>query len=168
MIKIRPATESDIEKITEIYNEAIENTSATFDTEKKSAESQLIWFRSHDNKHPILVAEENDVVIAWASLSKWSDRCAYDGTAEVSLYVDPEHRAKGIGKKLLEVLTLEGENAGLHNLVSRITEGNLNSIHIHELYGFRHIGVMKEAGTKFGKLLDVHFMQKLLKEKDKT
>ena len=165
MIKIRPATETDIEIITDIYNEAIENTSATFDTEKKSVEHQLKWFRDHDDQHPIIVAEEDDKVIAWASLSKWSDRCAYDGTAEVSLYVDPEHRAKGIGKKLLEVLTLEGKNAGLHNLVSRITEGNLNSIHIHELFGFRHIGVMKEAGTKFGKLLDVHFMQKLLQKK---
>jgi phosphinothricin acetyltransferase len=101
-------------------------------------------------------------MIGYASLTRWSDRCAYDGTAEVSVYVDHNFRARGVGKKLLEVLTLEGEKAGLHNLISRISEGNMSSIHIHELFGFTHIGVMKEAGMKFGRFLDVHMMQKLL------
>ncbi len=162
MINIRPATQKDLPRITDIYNEAIKNTTATFDTELKSLEEQQKWFDAHDKNHPVLVVIENDITIGWGSLSKWSDRCAYDSTAEVSLYIDPVFRGKGVGKKLLEVLILEGQKAGLHNLISRITEGNHNSIHIHELFGFRHIGVMQEAGKKFGKLLDVHFMQKLL------
>ncbi len=162
MLTIRPATLSDIPQITEIYNDAIQNTTATFDTEIKSEEQQLKWFNDHGKKYPVLVAELDGQVAGWASLSKWSDRCAYQDTAEVSVYVDSEHREKGIGKKLLEMLILEGRSAGLHNLVSRITEGNRNSIHIHEKFGFRHIGIMKEAGVKFGKMLDVYFMQKLL------
>jgi phosphinothricin acetyltransferase len=162
MLSIRPASEKDIHRITEIYNEAIQNTTATFDTDIKTIEDRLEWFRGHDEKHPVLVAEFEGRVIGFASLTRWSDRCAYDGTAEVSLYVDHNYRGRGTGKQLLEVLTLEGEKAGLHNLVSRITQGNLSSIHLHELFGFIHIGVMKEAGMKFGKFLDVHFMQKLL------
>ncbi len=161
MITIRPATASDIRWITQIYNEAIQNTTATFDTERKTLDDRTKWFDDHDEKHPVLIAEIENEVVGYASLSKWSDKCAYDGTAEVSVYIDRNHRSKGVGKKLLEVLTIAGKNAGLHNLISRITEGNLSSIHIHELYGFEHIGVMREAGIKFGKLLDVHLMQKL-------
>lgn len=164
MLSIRPAISSDVNRITEIYNEAILNTTATFDTEIKTETDRLEWFTAHDETHPVIVAEIKGKVIGYASLTRWSDRCAYDGTAEVSVYVDHEYRGQGIGKKLLEVLTLEGEKAGLHNLISRISEGNLSSIHIHELFGFTHIGVMKEAGKKFGKFLDVHMMQKLMRK----
>jgi phosphinothricin acetyltransferase len=162
MLKIRPAHINDIPHITRIYNDAIVNTTATFDTEQKSEAEQEQWFMEHGEKYPVIIAEQEGEIAGWASLSRWSDRCAYDKTAEVSLYVDVKYRGMGIGKKLLEMLILEGKAAGLHNLVSRITEGNRNSIHIHEKFGFRHIGVMQEAGTKFGKMLDVHFMQKLL------
>jgi len=165
MLTIRPATKSDVNRITEIYNEAILNTTATFDTEIKSYEDRVKWFNDHDEAHPVLVAVDENQIIGYASLTRWSDRCAYDGTAEVSVYIDHNNRGKGVGKKLLEVLTLEGEKAGLHNLISRISEGNLSSIHIHKLFGFEHIGVMREAGKKFGNYLDVHMMQKLLIKK---
>lgn len=161
MLTIKPATIANIERITEIYNEAIQNTTATFDTEVKTVEDRMKWFKDHDEKHPVIIAEIDEEIIGFASLSRWSDRSAYDGTAEVSVYIDRNNRGKGVGKRLLEVLTLEGEKAELHNLISRITEGNLSSIHIHEQLGFIHIGVMREAGRKFGKLLDVHLMQKL-------
>ncbi|MBK7968429.1 MAG: N-acetyltransferase [Bacteroidetes bacterium] len=162
MLSIRPATANDILRITHIYNDAILNTTATFDTETKTVEERMQWFLNHDEKHPVIVAEINSQVIGFASLSKWSDRCAYDGTAEVSVYIDTNHRGKGVGKRMVEVIALEGERAGLTNLISRITEGNLSSIHIHEQLGFEHIGVMKKAGKKFDRFLDVHLMQKLI------
>jgi L-amino acid N-acyltransferase len=162
MLSIRPATANDILRITDIYNDAILNTTATFDTETKTVEERMQWFLNHDEKHPVIVAEIESQVIGFASLSKWSDRCAYDGTAEVSVYIDKNHRGKGVGKRMVEVIALEGERAGLTNLISRITEGNLSSIHIHEQLGFEHIGVMKKAGKKFDRFLDVHLMQKLI------
>ncbi|MBL7916010.1 MAG: N-acetyltransferase [Bacteroidia bacterium] len=162
MLSIRPATANDILRITDIYNDAILNTTATFDTETKTVEERMQWFLNHDEKHPVIVAEIDSKVIGFASLSKWSDRCAYDGTAEVSVYIDRNHRGKGVGKRMVEVIALEGERAGLTNLISRITEGNLSSIHIHEQLGFEHIGVMKKAGKKFDRFLDVHLMQKLI------
>jgi len=124
MLTMRPATLADLPAITEIYNEAIRKTVATFDTEPKTPEEQMIWFADHGPKHPILVAEENGIVVGWASLSKWSDRCAYSDTAEISLYVREDHQGKGIGRKLLEAIVAAGQKAGLHTVVARITEAS--------------------------------------------
>ena len=162
MLTIRTATEKDQFAILDIYNEAVENTTATFDTEERSAENQMLWFKKHKNNHPVIVGEEDDIIKGWASLSPWSDRKAYDGTVEVSVYVHHDHRGKGIGKKLLEIITLEGRKVKNHTIISRISAGNEISIHIHEQIGYRHIGVMKEAGMKFGNYIDVYMMQYMI------
>ena len=159
MISIRHATLGDNTAIMEIYNEAVLSTSATFDTEPRTPEQQLAWWNKHKQNHPILVAEENGKVIGWASLSPWSDRCAYDTTVELSVYVHKNHRGQGTGSKLLELITTEGKGCGNHTIISRITQGNESSIHIHEKAGYTNIGGMKEVGFKFGKFLDVHLMQ---------
>jgi phosphinothricin acetyltransferase len=161
MCTIRPANISDLSAITEIYNEAIRTTTATFDTEPKTEDEQKVWFDSHGPKYPILVAESSGVVVGWASLSKWSDRWAYSGTAEFSLYVKGEFRGKGFGRKLMEAIVSEGKRAGFHTVIGRIAEGNDVSIRLAESVRFRHIGVMKEVGRKFGKLLDVYLVQKI-------
>ena len=75
-------------------------------------------------------------------------------------------RGKGTGKRLLSQIVLAGRESGLHNIISRITEGNIVSISMHEQIGFTHIGVMREAGRKFGKFLDVHLMQMLIGDSD--
>ncbi len=156
---IRAANIDDLAAITEIYNEAILHTVATFDTQVKTVEEQRAWFEEHGPKSPIIVAEEGGIVMGWASLSRWSDRCAYSETAEVSLYVGESYRGKGIGRKLMEAIIEEGWKAGFHVVVARIAEGNEASVALHESVGFEHIGVMREVGRKFGKILDVHMMQ---------
>ncbi|MGD6852669.1 MAG: N-acetyltransferase family protein [Candidatus Bathyarchaeia archaeon] len=100
MVTLRKATIGDIEGITEIYNEAILNTTATFDTQPKTLEEQQKWFQNHQ-PYLILVAMQEGIVVGWASLSKWSDRCAYSSTAEASIYIRKEFRGKGIGSQLL-------------------------------------------------------------------
>jgi L-amino acid N-acyltransferase YncA len=159
MLNIRPATIDDQQVIMDIYNEAIENTTATFDTEPRTMEKQMDWWTKHKKNHPVLIAEEQGKITGWASLSPWSDRCAYDTTVEVSVYIDKDFRGRGIGSKLLEIVTLEGGKVGNHTVISRIAEGNESSVHIHEKLGYKHVGVMKEVGFKFGKLLDVYMMQ---------
>ncbi len=165
---IRLAMPDDLPAITEIYNEAILTTDATFDTETKTIESQKEWFDGHDSRNPILVSESDNKVVGWASLSKWSDRCAYADTAELSVYVKDGFRGKGIGRKLIGEILGKGEEGGLHTVISRIVAGNHESIHLHEEFGFEHIGVMKEVGHKFGRLLDVHLMQKIYSSKPET
>lgn len=161
MLTVRKATTDDLGAITEIYNEAILNTSATFDTQPKTLKEQKTWFANHKPRHPILVAEQDGTVVGWASLSKWSDRCAYSDTAEVSLYVRKEYRGQGIGRQLLDILMNEGKAIGLHTVLARIAEGNQASINLFESENFEHVGVMKEVGKKFGKLLSVYLMQKI-------
>ena len=158
---IRKAVDDDIPAITKIYNEAILNTTATFDLEPKSVSSQRKWFKGHGSKNPILVAVIDNNVIGWISLSEYSTRCAYADTAELSLYVEESFRNQGIGKKLIQAILDEGQKAGLHTVISRIAGGNEISIHLHKQFGFDDVGVMKEVGNKFGKLLDVFIMQKI-------
>jgi len=161
MMQIRKAQEKDLPMITEIYNEAIMTTIATFDTTPKTLDEQKTWFEDHGRKNPLLVAEMDGTVIGWGSLSKWSDRCAYTDTAEISLYIRKDYQGKGIGKRLLKRILEEGETQGLHAVIARITEGNTISISLHEEFGFFPIGVMKEVGVKFGKRLDVLLMEKI-------
>ena len=158
---IRKAVDDDIPAITKIYNEAILNTTATFDLEPKSVSSQRKWFKGHGSKNPILVAVIDNNVIGWISLSEYSTRCAYADTAELSLYVEESFRNQGIGKKLIQAILDEGQKVGLHTVISRIAGGNEISIHLHKQFGFDDVGVMKEVGNKFGKLLDVFIMQKI-------
>jgi len=162
MLKVRPASQEDLEPITAIYNEAILKTVATFDTVPRSLADQTKWFHDHAPRYPMIVAELDGKVVGWASLSRWSDRPAYDGTAEVSVYVEQDHQGKKIGSALLEALVEAGEKGGFHTLVSRIVQGSDVSIHLHDKLGFSHVGVLKEAGRKFGKRLDVTIMQKIL------
>jgi len=164
MVTIRQARADDLPVITEIYNEAILKTAATFDTAPKTLEEQEKWFSAHDHKHPLLVAELGSQVVGWASLTEWSDRCSYSDTAELSFYVKEELQGKGIGRSLLKAIVLEAEKAGIHTIIARVTEGNEVSIRLHEDEGFQHIGVMKEVGRKFGKLLDVHLLQKIFQK----
>jgi len=152
---------NDLDEITEIYNEAILKTVATFDTQPKTREEQKKWLKDHGPKNPIMVAEQNGTIVGWAALSKYSTRCAYSDTVEISLYVKNEYQGKGFGTKLMDEIIKEGKKSGLHAVIARITEGNKKSVHLHKSLGFEHIGIMKEVGLKFGKRLDVYLMQKI-------
>jgi L-amino acid N-acyltransferase len=163
MFKIRKAEIKDLAAITDIYNEAVRNTTATFDTQEKTVTQQREWFDHHDGKHPVIVGCDKETVLGWASLSAYSDRCAYAATAEASIYIKAGERGKGVGRKLSAEILKAGKEAGLHTVILRIAEGNDASIKLAESLGFKQIGVMEEVGTKFGKVLDVILMQLIYK-----
>lgn len=160
---IRTATEHDLARINEIYNHAVVHTTATFDTVEKTLDERKAWFAKHHPKYPVLVWEDEGKILGWASLTQWSERCAYDDTAENSVYVDPAHHGKGIGKALLAKLVEESRAKKFHTLIARIADGNPVSTRLHTTQGFETIGVMKQVGFKFGKRLDVLMMQIILK-----
>ncbi len=160
-VRIRPAQRSDLDAITDIYNEAILTTTATFDTEPKTTEQQQTWFEEHGTQYPLLVAEVDGSVVGWTCLSKWSDRRAYRETAESSTYVKQQYRGRGIGRQLKTAIESETRRLGFHTVLARVTEGSEASLHLNEQFGFVHIGVMREVGTKFGRRLDVHLLQKI-------
>jgi phosphinothricin acetyltransferase len=159
---IRRAQLSDATAIAQIYNEAILTTTATFDTETKSVEDRTEWLKTHDDRFPVLVAIVDGDVAGWASLTRWSDRRAYDATAETSFYVHSTHRGRGIGRALKQEIINEASRLGFHTLIARIAEGSAESLHLNEAFGFTHVGTLREVGRKFGRLLDVHIMQKML------
>jgi L-amino acid N-acyltransferase len=162
-MNIRKALLSDADAIAAIYNQAILETTATFDTEIKSTTDRQQWLLNHSDNYPVLVAEMNKTVVGFASLSRWSDRSAYDLTAELSIYISPKVQGNGIGNILMETIIKKGKEGGLHCILSRITQGNEASIYLHKKYGFETVGVMKEVGKKFGNFLDVTIMQLLYK-----
>jgi phosphinothricin acetyltransferase len=162
MAALRPATETDLPAITEIYNQAVLRATGTFDTEPKTLEQQREWFAHHGAAHPVIVAEEAGKVVGWASMSPYSDRCAYARTAEVSVYIDEGARGRGLGGELLEGILSAGKKAGLLQVLARVTEGNEASLRLHAKRGFFEAGRLRQVGEKFGKVLDVHILQKSL------
>lgn len=161
-VTIRRARLADAAAIAEIYNEAIATTTATFDLEPKSVAEREDWLREHDDRHPVLVADVDGQVAGWASLTKYSDRAAYDETAETSFYVASQFRGQGLGRALKEAIIDEARRLGYHSLIARVTAESHASVHLNEAAGFRLVGTLREVGRKFGRLLDVHIMQKML------
>lgn len=162
MAALRAASEADLPAVTEIYNQAVLRGTGTFDTEPKTLPQQLEWFRRHGPSHPVIVAEENGKVVGWACVSQYSDRCAYARTAEVSVYLDEGSRGRGLGGELLDAILAAAKKAGLRQILARITEGNEASLKMHDRRGFFRVGVLRQVGEKFGKVLDVNLLQKSL------
>jgi L-amino acid N-acyltransferase len=160
--RIRPALPTDVGAIAAIYNEAVRTTTATFDTEPRSVEDQASWLAHHTPQQPVLVAQINGEVVGWACLSPWSERRAYAGTSEISVYVASRWRGRGIGRHLVAEVRAKAILLGLHSILARIAEGNPVSRHLHTSAGFRPVGVMREVGFKFGRLLDVELLQLML------
>jgi L-amino acid N-acyltransferase YncA len=163
-LRIRPAAAPDVAAITEIYNDAVRTTTGTFDTEPRSVEDRAEWFRGHGVRQPILVAEAAGRIVGWGSVSAWSDRKAYDGTGEVSVYVEAPARGQGTGRRLLNALIDAAMDHRYHTLIARIAEGNDASLRLHAAAGFSPAGVMRGVGVKFGRRLDVHLVQRMLPE----
>jgi L-amino acid N-acyltransferase len=161
-IQIRRAEPADAAAIADIYNEAVLTTTATFDTETKTVDERRQWLQSHDERHPVLVALVDGNVVGWASLSKWSDRCAYADTAETSFYVKSDFRGRGIGRQLKEAIIAEARRLKYHTLIARVAQGSDESLHLNQAAGFVLVGTLQQVGRKFGQLLDVHILQLML------
>jgi L-amino acid N-acyltransferase YncA len=160
---IRPAARSDAAAMATIYNQAVLHSTATFDTEPETAEDRERWLDEHTApQHPVLVAERDGRVVGWASLSRYSTRCAYEATVEASAYVDESETGRGVGTALSQALLEAGRAGGVHAVLARICTENTPSLVMSRKLGFFEIGVMREVGAKFGRTLDVMWLEKLL------
>lgn len=164
MAMLRPARAEDLPAVTAIYNDAIARTTGTFDTEAKTLDEQREWFGRHGASHPVIVAEDGGRVVAWASFSPWSDRCAYARSAEVSVYVEEAARGRGLAGELLDELLRLGRAAGVKQALARITADNDVSLRLHARRGFVEAGRLRRVGEKFGRILDVHILQLSLED----
>jgi L-amino acid N-acyltransferase YncA len=141
-LEIQPMNEEDWPVIAEIYQLGIETGIATFQTDVPSFSE---WDREHIKKCRF-VAKIDHTVAGWIALASVSSCCVYAGVAEVSIYIAPSCRGKGVGKALLNHLVTESEKAGFWTLQSGIIEDNLPSLKLHEKCGFRQIGLREKIG----------------------
>jgi L-amino acid N-acyltransferase YncA len=146
----------DWEDVRRIYAEGIATGNATFETEPPSWES---WDSAH-RKDCRLVASDGDALLGWAALSRVSERCAYGGVAEVSVYVGSAARGRGVGRTLLSELVRASEEAGIWTLQAGVFPENKASIAIHQKCGFRVVGVREKLGRLAGVWRDVVLLER--------
>lgn len=162
---IRRATVNDIEAINAIYNDEILHGIATFDSVVRNYDGALQWFNSHnDTFRPIFVAvDAHDKAIAYCSLSVFNPKDAYIGTTEISLYVDKAHQGQGIGQALLSfILDYAQKRNDILNIVAIITSSNERSKALFRKLGFAEGGEIKNVGVKFGKILSITNLYKII------
>src|SRR6185369_2041150 len=129
--------------VKEIYEHGIATGNATFQTEAPPWEE---WDKSHLATCRLVALNEDESVIGWAALTPVSGRCVYAGVAEVSVYIHPDRRGKGVGKRLLEELIKQSEKNNLWTLQAGIFPENTASLKLHEQLGFRKIGYREKIG----------------------
>jgi len=134
---IRDAIEADLPAIVRIYNATVPTRMVTAELEPTTVEARLSWFREHSpEQYPFWVAESGDRVIGWLDFKKFLPRCAYRGTAEISVYVDEEFRRRGVGQRLLEHAIARAPSLGITALIGLIFGHNEPSLKLFERFGF--------------------------------
>jgi L-amino acid N-acyltransferase YncA len=156
--------ERHAEAILDIFNEAIQHSTALYDYKPRAPQSMIGWFDTKKaGGFPVIGAEEsNGKLIGFASYGTFRAWPAYKYTAEHAVYVHKDHRGKGFGRLLMLELIATAEKNGVHALVGGIDAANIGSIILHEKLGFRLVGTLPEVGFKFGRWLDLAFYQLLL------
>ena len=157
---IRDATEQDLPAIRDIYNDAVLNTTAIWNEQLVDLANRQAWFTARQaQRYPILVAVDNDEVTGYASFGDWRPFEGFRYSVEHSVYVRNDQRGKGLGPRLMQTLIERARAGGKHVMVAAIESSNQASLRLHERLGFMTTGQMPQVGIKFGRWLDLTFMQ---------
>ncbi len=161
---IRDAVPADLPAIREIYNDAVLNTLAIWNEQTVDLENRQQWFNARQAQgYPILVIVDTaNAVLGYASFGDWRPFEGFRHTVEHSVYVHPEQRGKRLGPQLLTELIKRAQAGDKHVMVAAIESSNGASIHVHKQLGFVTSGRMPQVGIKFGRWLDLTFMQLML------
>lgn len=159
-VSIRPASEADLPAIRDIYNDAVSHTTAIWNEAQVDLADRALWYRARIARgFPVLVATKQEEVVAYASYGDFRAFAGYRFTIENSIYVHADHRGQGVAKALLPALINHARSAGLHAMIAGIEAQNAASISLHASFGFVEVGRLPEVGFKFGRYLDLVFMQ---------
>lgn len=161
-INIRVAAINDIDEILAIYNEGIIDRIATLETKIKDKAYMIEWFHRHSNRFKVIVAVLEGEVVGWASLNQYNSRAAYDGVADLSIYIQRNFRGKGVGGMLLSYLEGLAKENGFHKMVLFTFSFNGLGQGLYKKSGFREVGVFINQGMLDGQYVDVMAMEKLL------
>ena len=160
-LRVRAATASDTVAIAEIYNHAVVHTTAIWNDITVDATNRAHWLAQRViDGFPVLVAvDAADRVLGYASYGAWRNFDGYRYTVENSVYVHQDAHRQGAGRALMSALIAHAKEAGLHVMVAAIEASNQPSIALHEAFGFVETGRMPQVGCKFGRWLDLAFLQ---------
>jgi L-amino acid N-acyltransferase len=162
-MRVRPATTNDAPVMLEIYNDAILKTTAVYSYEAVTLENRIEWLEGKARDGwPVFVAEDAGNVLGYSSYGPFRAWPAYVHTVENSIYVHPAHRGRGIGKLLIPPLLEAARSQQMHALIAGIDAENEASRRLHEHFGFEKIAHFREVGFKFGRWLDLTFLELLL------
>jgi len=162
-LRVRSATAGDLDAIGRIYNEGIEDRIATLDVDPKTADDMTAWWSVHQERYAVLVAENpGGDVIGWASLNPYSNRCAYNGVVDLSVYVARDARGTGVGSLLLRALEKTAKAHDFHKIVLFTFTFNASGQGLYRKLGYREVGTFHEMGKLDGKFVDVMAMEKTL------
>jgi L-amino acid N-acyltransferase len=158
-VEIRLATEADAGAISDIYNYYVARSTCTYDEEPESVEDRRGWIARHGEKYPATVAVENGMIVGWGSLSPFRERIGYRFTVENSVYVHADHHRRGIGRAILIDLNERAKKLGYKCIIAGIDGEQTASMAVMRSVGFEQCAHFKRVGIKFGRWLDVIFMQ---------
>jgi L-amino acid N-acyltransferase YncA len=164
---LRLATAADLPAINDLYNYYVANSTTTYDEQPMSAEDRRAWFANRQDVHPVTVVtldEAPHTIIGYGSLHPFRNKHGYRFTVENSVYVHPDHQGRGIGSAILADLIERAQTLGLRAIVAVIDATQTASLLLHEKHGFKEVGRFPQIGHKFGKWLDVVFLERLLEE----
>jgi phosphinothricin acetyltransferase len=152
------------EAILAIFNEAIVNSTALYDYKPRTHAMMTAWFQSKaTGKYPIIgIENDSGELLGFGSYGTFRAWPAYKYSVEHSVYVDARFRGRGIGRRLLQEIIAKAREQDYHILVGAIDAANSASIGLHESLGFTHCGIIRQAGFKFGRWLDLSFYQLIL------
>jgi L-amino acid N-acyltransferase len=160
--QIRRATAEDLPAISAIYNYYVLHSTCTYQLEPETPQDRLDWFTKRSDRHPAIVATVDHEVIAWASLSPWNVREGYRHSVEFSAYIHHDFHRRGIGKALLAELIRLAREAGHHTMLGGACTTQTASLALQISLGFKQVALLKEVGYKFGRWLDVAYLQLML------
>jgi L-amino acid N-acyltransferase len=160
--RLRPATGADLAEINDIYNYFVLASTCTYQEEPDTLAARREWFDRHGVRHPVIVAEEEGRILGWGSLSPYHSRSAYRFSVEDSVYVHRDFHGRGLGSALLGELVARARGLGHRVIIADIDAEQAASVALHEKFGFSRVGRLEKVGCKFGRWLDVVYMELLL------
>lgn len=162
-ITLRPATPADLPAILAIYNDAVLHTTASYDLEPSTLAQRAAWLDERTRQgFPVIVADEGGEVVGFGSYGTFRDKPGYRHTVEHSVYVAPGRRGRGIGRALLAELIALARAQGKHAMVGGVDAENTGSLQFHLALGFVEVARFREVGYKFGRWLDIIFVELIL------
>jgi L-amino acid N-acyltransferase len=163
---IRDAETADLDAITDIHNHAVVHTTAIWNEDAVDVSDRAAWLAARRERgYPVIVAVDETGVIGYASFGDWRPHSGYRHTVEHSVYVRDDQQGRGIGKALMIELIDRARRLGVHVMVAAVESGNLASIVLHKRLDFLQVGRMPQVGAKFGRWLDLTFLQLILDDR---